>query len=108
MSTTRRKVLQGGAAMLAFPWLAKASIVPGQMQLWYTKPTVEWTEALPLGNGRLSAMVFGGVTDDRIQINEGTLWGGKPHDYVNSQAGEHLAKLRELIFIRGSAHKGRP
>ncbi len=69
MTATRRRVLQGGA-----------------------------TEALPLGNGRLGAMVFGGVADERIQINEATFWGGGPHDYDNPEAFSHLAELRRLIF----------
>jgi alpha-L-fucosidase 2 len=98
MKTTRRRLLQGGAAILALPKLAKAETVPGGSVLWYDRPATEWTQALPIGNGRLGAMVFGGIADDHIQINEDTLWGGGPHAYVNPEAGTHLARLRDLIF----------
>jgi alpha-L-fucosidase 2 len=97
MTTTRRRVLQGGAAMLALPHLAAAQAGAPPM-LWYRQPAAQWTEALPLGNGRLGAMVFGGVADERIQINEATFWGGGPHDYDNPEAFSHLAELRRLIF----------
>lgn len=48
------------------------------LTLWYRQPAQAWVEALPLGNGRLGAMVFGGVTDQRVQLNEDTLWSGTP------------------------------
>jgi alpha-L-fucosidase 2 len=76
---------------------------PDGLTLWYRQPATQWTEALPLGNGRLGAMVFGGLHEDRIQINEATLWGGGVHDYVNPQAHDRLAKLRELIFAGRTA-----
>lgn len=53
---------------------------------------------MPLGNGRLGAMVFGGTAEERLQLNEATLWGGLPHDYSNADAGQHLKELRRLIF----------
>jgi alpha-L-fucosidase 2 len=68
------------------------------LTLHYGKPAAQWNEALPLGNGRIGAMVFGGVDRERIQLNEATLWAGNPHSYVNSGAHDHLAELRELIF----------
>ena len=98
MRTTRRRVLQGGAAMLALPSLRTAAQEAAPLTLWYDKPAAQWTEALPLGNGRLGAMVFGGLADERIQINEATLWGGGPNDYTNPDAEKHLAQLRALIF----------
>jgi alpha-L-fucosidase 2 len=55
-----------------------------------------WEEALPLGNGRIGAMVFGGTASERIQFNEDTLWTGKPHDYVRAGSGEQYARIREL------------
>ena len=97
MTANRRQVLQGAAAATLLPLNSVAS-EPDSLTLWYRQPAAQWTEALPLGNGRLGAMVFGGVTDDRIQINEGTLWGGSPHDYTNPSARIHLARLRDLIF----------
>ena len=65
--------------------------------LWYAQPAVKWTEALPIGNGRLGAMIFGGITDERIQFNEDTLWTGHPHDYANPNALQWLPKIRELL-----------
>lgn len=68
------------------------------LKLTYSRPATKWTEALPLGNGRIGAMVFGGTEDERLQINESTLWGGGPHDYTNPDAYSHLAEIRNLIF----------
>lgn len=68
------------------------------LKLWYEQPASKWTEALPIGNGRMGAMIFGGVTNERIQFNEDTLWRGKPHDYVRDGAGEQLAEIRRLIL----------
>jgi len=67
------------------------------MKLQYDKPARAWTEALPLGNGRLGAMVFGGVERERIQLNEDTLWSGYPRDGNNQEAKALLAVVRELI-----------
>ena len=65
--------------------------------LWYTRPAAAWTDALPIGNGRMGAMVFGGISDERIQFNESTLWTGKPHNYVRTGAREQLPELRRLV-----------
>ena len=67
-------------------------------RLWYDKPSVKWTDALPIGNGRIGAMVFGGVEDDRIQFNEESLWSGKPREYNRTNASIHLDKIRQLLF----------
>ncbi|MCG8309037.1 MAG: glycoside hydrolase family 95 protein [Cytophagales bacterium] len=66
-------------------------------QLFYNEPAKKWVEALPLGNGRLGAMVYGGVTQEHIQFNEETLWKGGPHDYSHKDAHKHLGKIRELL-----------
>ena len=66
--------------------------------LWYRKPAATWTEALPLGNGRLGAMVFGGVACEELQINEDTLWSGGPYEPINPDALPHLAEVRQLVF----------
>jgi alpha-L-fucosidase 2 len=68
------------------------------LSLWYRQPAKEWTEALPIGNGRLGAMVFGGVERERLQINEDTLWAGGPYDPVNPAAKKALPEARKLIF----------
>ena len=65
--------------------------------LWYDKPAARWVEALPVGNGRISAMVFGGVGEERLQLNEGTLWAGGPYDPVNPQAKDALPEVRQLV-----------
>ncbi len=68
------------------------------LTLWYDEPAAEWTEALALGNGRLGAMVFGGVDRERLQLNEDTMWGGSPNTPTNPTAREALPKVRELIL----------
>ncbi|WP_291911864.1 glycoside hydrolase family 95 protein [Chitinophaga sp. CB10] len=68
------------------------------LKLWYRQPAVKWTEALPIGNGRIGAMVFGGVAEDRIQFNEETLWTGEPRNYNRPGAYHYLDTLRQLLF----------
>ena len=65
--------------------------------LWYSQPAEKWTDALPIGNGRMGAMVFGGIFDERIQFNEDTLWKGSPHDYVRDGAGAARPEIRRLL-----------
>lgn len=67
-------------------------------QLWYRQPATQWVEALPVGNGRLGAMVFGGVAHERIQFNESSVWTGEPHSYAHPGAYRVLPQLRELLF----------
>ena len=68
------------------------------LRLWYEAPAEAWTEALPVGNGRLGAMVFGGTMRERLQLNEDTLWAGGPYEPVNSEARAHLEEVRSLLF----------
>ncbi len=68
------------------------------LQLWYRQPAQQWVEALPVGNGRIGAMVFGRVAEERIQFNEHTLWIGEPRDYSRPGASNHLAAIRQLLF----------
>ncbi len=68
-----------------------------ETELWYGQPATKWTEALPLGNGRLGAMVFGGVAEERIQFNEDTVWKGKPHVYARADAHTVFPELRRLV-----------
>jgi alpha-L-fucosidase 2 len=68
------------------------------LKLWYTQPASEWTQALPVGNGRLGAMVFGRVDDERLQLNEDTVWSGGPQDADNPDARPALAEMRRLLF----------
>ena len=106
---SRRGLLAGGAALAltaaAGPIRAQgvsaprpAAADPNALKLWYRNPAEAWTEALPLGNGRLGAMVFGGVARERLQLNEDTLWGGGPYDPSSPEALEALPEVRRLIF----------
>lgn len=67
-------------------------------KLWYDRPAQLWVEALPLGNGRIGAMVFGGVEREEFQLNEETVWTGSPYNNVNSKAKDALSAIRQLIF----------
>ncbi|RYZ46260.1 MAG: glycoside hydrolase family 95 protein, partial [Chitinophagaceae bacterium] len=68
------------------------------LKLWYTHPAATWNEALPVGNGRLGAMLFGGVASERLQLNEESVWSGKKEDFVNPAAKASLPKIRQLLF----------
>ena len=94
---TRRAVLGGTAALVATPAISAASVPPRRQALWYRQPAQAWTEALPVGNGRLGAMVFGGTGHERLQLNESSLWSGGPYDPVNPSARATLPEVRRLI-----------
>jgi len=66
--------------------------------LWYNKPAAKWTEALPLGNGRLGAMVFGAVTKERLQLNEESLWAGEPTDAYPEGFSKNFRQLQQLVL----------
>ncbi len=68
------------------------------MRLWYEQPAQEWTEALPIGNGRLGAMVYGGTRRERLQVNEESVWAGRRIDDNNPSALENLPRIRQLLF----------
>jgi alpha-L-fucosidase 2 len=93
-------------------WFLLAALSLGRLAaapvpvLWYAQPAEKWTEALPIGNGRLGAMVFGGVADERIQFNEDTLWTGQPHDYANTNALLQLPKIRALLAAGANREAG--
>ncbi|MDR0749126.1 MAG: glycoside hydrolase family 95 protein [Tannerellaceae bacterium] len=67
-------------------------------KLWYTAPAGQWVEALPVGNGRIGAMVFGNPLQEQLQLNEETLWAGQPNDNANPEALAALPEIRRLIF----------
>lgn len=79
-------------------WLALPAAATEPLKLWYRQPAAEWVEALPVGNGRIGAMVFGGTDAERIQFNEATLWVGGPRDYSHTGASNYLAEIRQLLF----------
>jgi len=66
--------------------------------LWYDRPAAEWVEALPIGNGRLGAMIFGRTANEKLQLNEDTIFAGGPYDPSNPEALETLPEARRLIF----------
>lgn len=68
-----------------------------KMTLWYNKPAASWTDAMPLGNGRLGAMVYGAPQSDTIQINEDTFWSGSPYQNVNPNAKKNLKTIQNYI-----------
>src|SRR3954467_8858458 len=93
-SFLRPALMLAWAAPLACPAATSAA---DDLKLWYRRPAAQWVEALPVGNGRLGAMVFGGVERERLQLNEDTLWSGGPRDWNNPKAPAALADVRRLI-----------
>jgi alpha-L-fucosidase 2 len=88
---------------LAAPAAAQSSA--RSQVLWYDTPATQWVEALPVGNGRLGAMVFGGVARERIQFNEATIWTGGPLTYARPGASRYL-KRPARAALRGTASRG--
>ncbi|WOB49122.1 glycoside hydrolase family 95 protein [Xanthomonas hydrangeae] len=113
---TRREVCKAtGAALAVLGAAPAASAVAAQakaagnqalpavaagaaLQLWYREPANEWVQALPVGNGRLGAMVWGGIAHERLQLNEDTLYAGGPYDATSPDALAALPQVRALIF----------
>ena len=101
----RHEAHEGSLLFVAFvsSWLILVSLWPADaaadtVKLWYRRPAPQWDHALPLGNGRLGAMVFGNVNRERIQLNENTLWMGGPRDANNPAARASLPEVRRLLF----------
>src|ERR1700712_3061120 len=97
MSTTRREFLVAVPLAFSAAGHAKAAKADG-LRLWYREPAAIWTDALPVGNGRLGAMVFGGIKTERLQLNEDTLWSGSPTEWNNPDAKQHLPEVRRLVI----------
>ncbi len=99
---SRRELIAGGAAIAAAGPLSAldlgALVKEPKLELWFEKPAAAWTEALPVGNGRLAAMVFGGVQEERLALNEGNIWAGGPRDYDNPEALGALPEIRRRII----------
>src|ERR1700752_5012840 len=99
--TRRRFLTEAGIATAALPFapaILSAAPQDDALILWYDKPAAEWTEALPVGNGHLGAMIFGGPANERLQLNEDTLYAGSPYDPNNPEALKALPDARRLIF----------
>ncbi|MFO1449064.1 MAG: glycoside hydrolase family 95 protein [Opitutaceae bacterium] len=86
-------------ALLGFITLLKAE--PDPLTLWYDRPAVYWEEALPVGNGRIGAMVFGGATRDHIQLNEETIWSGAPVPAESDPAFQVIRRRRQELLFQG-------
>ena len=94
-----KKLLSLFAIAIAMMACAQPAKVAGdQERLWYDAPAGRWLEALPLGNGQMAAMVFGGIADETIQLNESTFWSGSPHDNNSKTSLQHLDEVRQLIY----------
>ena len=83
---------------------ATATMAVASDFLWYRQEAANWNEALPIGNGRLGAMVFGGPQSDHIQLNEDTIWAGEKRDRNNPEAAKNLPEVRRLLFA-GMPHE---
>lgn len=93
---SKQHVLFGFYFLLLFPF---SGIGQNNEKLWYAAPANEWTEALPVGNGRLGGMVFGRVSEELIQLNESTLWSGGPvPQVINPDAVNHLPEVRKVLL----------
>lgn len=76
---------------------SKSSTPTSPLCLWYMQPAAQWLEALPIGNGHIGAMVYGGFPHETFQLNADTLWAGCPHDYTNDEGLSYLQNIRQLI-----------
>ena len=88
-------------ALLVIAFVCQYNQAAGEnspLTLYYTNAAVKWTEALPIGNGRLGAMIFGGAAREHLQLNEATLWAGGPYDPNNTNALAALPQARQLVF----------
>lgn len=92
------KVLSKQLIISAIAMIAMDASASQEHKLWYDSPAQVWTEALPLGNGRLGAMVFGNPGVEQIQLNEETIWAGQPNNNANPDALEWIPKIRQLVF----------
>lgn len=71
---------------------------PDRLKLWYAQPADNWNEALPIGNGKLAGMIFGGVEKDQIQLNEETIWAGEPGNNIIPEVYDPIVNIRKLLF----------
>src|SRR3954453_17424757 len=99
MAETTRRQLMVGAAVSAIAASAQGRAAGSPLTVWYRKPASKWeSEALPIGNGSLGAMVFGQVEHERLQLNEHSLWSGHPEVLDGPQTLEAPPKVRRLLL----------
>lgn len=94
----RKTILSTALLAVAFSTAYGAPQKDNSHILWYDEPAATWTEALPIGNSRLGAMVFGSPSSERLQLNEETIWAGRPNNNANPEALEYLPKVRQLVW----------
>lgn len=87
-----------GLLLTAFGARAVRAAALNPWLLWYRRPAARWLEALPVGNGRIGAMVFGGVRQERLGLNESTVWAGRPGDHDPAGGPQELAEARRLLL----------
>jgi alpha-L-fucosidase 2 len=119
--TTRRRFIAVLTSLLAYPRMKASAFAQsqqpanedlrpglkspaGDVLVWFERAAPEWAAALPVGNGRIGAMVFGGVPQERIALNEDTLWSGGPRDWNNPDAQNHLPVVRKLLLEQKDYH----
>src|SRR5512132_3799957 len=88
------------AAIAVFLSLASNGQTPDtqpDLRLWYTRAAANWNEALPIGNGRLGAMVFGGAAEEHLQLNEDSVWAGEKRDRLNPAGAAAVTEVRRLL-----------
>ena len=78
--------------------MATVTATAQDLRLWYSHPAETWTDALPVGNSRMGAMVFGGVEQEELQLNEETFWAGGPHNNISSKGYAALGEIRQMVF----------
>ena len=94
----KKHLLLALAGALVLSACTEESPKDNDQRLWYDAPATTWLEALPLGNSRMGAMIYGGVQEDEIQLNEETFWSGGPHDNNSTMSKYYLSQVRSLIF----------
>jgi alpha-L-fucosidase 2 len=97
MMTSKKYVVFVLLAVNSFA-VAQTKKADKTLKLWYDRPAANWNEALPIGNGRLAAMVFGNPAKEQLQLNEETVWSGGPNTNVTAASGAAIPQLRKLIF----------
>jgi alpha-L-fucosidase 2 len=110
LKTTRREFAIGSAVLALYPsWLTQGQkkSAADNTELWFSKPASRWMEAVPIGNGRIGGMVYGGASIERVDLTESTAWSGAPSDQdVNPTAFVNLDPIRELMFAGKYAEGG--
>jgi len=93
-----KKILLSACIICLMMSCSGQNIEDVNLKLWYDEPAETWNAALPVGNGRIGAMIFGNPETEHLQLNEETVWAGGPHSNVNAESGRYIPVVRQLIF----------